>query len=172
MNMNDFNAYISNNYNDFLQIARNIVNDYEDSRDICNELICELIELPQSKKDKIKNIKHYFIQMCKFSAYYKTSKYQYKYNRIKFVELGDNAAKSIDEEYIEQPDVVKIAETLVQSELLWYEKIVWNMKVKKNMSLKSMSEETSIPMSSLYVIYNEAKNKIKNSVTNGNIKIR
>ena len=89
---------ITKNYKKFLNIARTLSpNEYED---IVNECVIYLYEIDENKLQKIKDyIEYYMIQMIKYSATSKTSKYQQKYHKIK---LDENVeAKNItDDEYL------------------------------------------------------------------------
>ena len=89
---------ITKNYEKFLNIARTLSpNEYED---IVNECIIYLYDIEEQKLQKIKDyIEYYMIQMIKYSATSKTSKYQQKYHKIK---LDENIeSKNItDDEYL------------------------------------------------------------------------
>lgn len=182
-NMNRILDYTTKHYSELLEVANNITkNKNEDSRDVCNELICELLELPQEKKDSIKDVKAYFIGMCKISVYYETSSYQNKYNKLKRTEdeIGAsylhqnpqmvNAQMKINlilnasnEDYVESFDYIESARKIIDRNLFWYEKIVFNMHVKDGITFEEMAKQTKIPKSSIYKIYISAKYKIKKS---------
>lgn len=80
---NKVNERITNNYSKYLQIANNLGNKKDEPEDVLNEILLEVLELPDTKLNKIiKYIDGYIIQMLKFSFQSRTSKYQYRYNKM------------------------------------------------------------------------------------------
>ena len=122
----------------------------KDLDDVTQEVFMYLYEdterLEQLIKDK--QIKWYFIRLCKNSYYSKTSKYYYKYNRP-YTDISFN-------------DMIND----ILSELYWYDRELFRLYVLgdndgKRYTYSSLSKKTKISRMNIYITIKKVKEYIK-----------
>jgi hypothetical protein len=90
-------SFITNNYIKLKEISSNITN--KEADDILNETYIALYNMNETKlEDLIKTecLLYYVIRIISLSANSKTSPYQQKYNKIKYVEFNENTIFLLD----------------------------------------------------------------------------
>ena len=143
----------------------------KDLDDVTQEVFMYLYEdterLEQLIKDK--QIKWYFIRLCKNNYYSKTSKYYYKYNRpYADVSFNDNIMnlglklKSEDLYFIQDSDMIND----ILSELYWYDRELFRLYVLgdndgKRYTYSSLSKKTKISRMNIYITIKKVKEYIK-----------
>lgn len=143
----------------------------KDLDDVTQEVFMYLYEnterLEQLIKDK--QIKWYFIRLCKNSYYSKTSKYYYKYNRpYSDISFNDNIMnlglklKSEDLYFIQDSDMIND----ILSELYWYDRELFRLYVLgdndgKRYTYSSLSKKTKISRMNIYITIKKVKEYIK-----------
>lgn len=168
--------HITRNYNKYVEITRKMSNGINESPfDIVNETLCEIYELSDEKKQSILDgeyLDYYIIQIIKYSLYSPTSRYNRKYNLLKidrnidivnFINSSDEPEKVIDIEKTAN----KINEIL--NECNWYDREVVLRYVHGSKSFQKMSNETKIPVSSLWNTYRKTVEYVKNRLNENKI---
>ncbi len=166
METKPINLYLIKKYDELLEIADNIIrtsSSKEDYRDICNEMVMSLLELPIEKQELLiqnDQIIPYFIKMVQHSAFSQNSSYQRKYNMIEYRELPDwiftELPDDIDKEEFCKFELLKeIIDTLT-----WDERKLYDLKVTQNLTFSEIQELTTIPRTSSWVLFQNIKKKI------------
>tara|TARA_R110001592_G_scaffold148690_8_gene373883 strand:+ start:301 stop:855 length:555 start_codon:yes stop_codon:yes gene_type:complete len=148
--------------------------------DLTQEVFLYLLEMPKGKLEQLiedKQIKYYFIRLCKNNYYSKTSKYHYKYRkpyeRI-LLDVITNGKYSISkkqntadlyfiegEGYIEDTDLVND----ILSEMYWYERELFKLYVLgdnkgRRYTYTTLSNKTKISRMSIYTTLKIVKNYV------------
>ena len=157
-----FNNWLTKNNDKIIKVTRNITNNHEESMDLYQSVISQLI--PQKVKlDLIKDEEklYYFIKVTKTNWYSKTSPYQYhkhKYENNKTT-YHDYMDYRVDEEYTEDiPDIDWIETQL--HEIGWFEHDLFMLYYEMG-TLTLLHKETSIPINSVGKYIKEIKNELK-----------
>lgn len=152
------NEYISDNYNKFLEFANNIkhYNLTEDPRDILQECIMYMLEFPKEKQDIMLEkgyVAWYLIRMITLS-YTENSKYQQKYNKIKYSKFLNEEIKEEENEEIDLYDIrLKLLYDILITKCTFYEQQVFIQYNFKHKTFANFSESTGITISSLWKTY-------------------
>lgn len=157
---------ITKNYDSYLRYAKRLCNKIDDPQDILQECIMYIYEIKDDKIEEILTyIDYYILQMIKFSAISVNSKYQRKYNLIKFdktfnIEELKNIPVNEESYKIKEEDIMNILLTKCS----WYEREVFLQYNRDNKTFKSFEEETGIPSSSLYKTYRKVKTILQTEI--------
>tara|TARA_Y100001938_G_C8005248_1_gene386956 strand:+ start:76 stop:609 length:534 start_codon:yes stop_codon:yes gene_type:complete len=135
-----------------------------DLDDLTQEVFLYLLELPSEKLQQLiedKQIKYYFIRLCKNNYYSKTSKYHYKYRKqLEHIEYT-NSSLSVTKKQdainlyfntdIEDSDLIHN----ILAELYWYERELFKLYVlgkhkDKKYTYSTLSQHTKISRMSIY----------------------
>ena len=148
--------------------------------DLTQEVFLYLLEMPKGKLEQLiedKQIKYYFIRLCKNNYYSKTSKYHYKYRKPYERELIDvitNGKYSIKKKhdtadlyFIEGDGYIEDSELVndILSEMYWYERELFKLYVLgdnegKRYTYTTLSNKTKISRMSIYTTLKVVKNYI------------
>jgi hypothetical protein len=156
------------------KIAANFI-PAEDLDDLTQEVFLYLLELPSEKLQQLvddRQIKYYFIRLCKNNYFSKTSKYHYKYRkpveRIEYTngKLGITKKQEAINLYfnvdVEDSDLINS----VLSELRWYDRELFRLYVLgKNEGRKytysTLSQKTGISRMSIYTTIKGVKRYVR-----------
>lgn len=163
-----FHTYIDQHYKQLLKLTKSLINNStDDYRDICNEMICELLVLPTEKQQQLldtSSVERYFNRMVRHSSFSPTSGYRKKYHQIKLLEL----IPEYDIPDTSQPDNSQVIhdriKQIIDTHLNWYEKRILDIHINESKSYSKISQETSIPITSLFWTISTIKQKIKNKL--------
>lgn len=157
-----FNEWLSKNNNKLIEVTKNITKNAEDTMDLYQSVLTQLI--PQGDKlDTIKDDEklYYFIKVLKTNWYSNTSPYQYKKQKHdkQHVEYLDYIDYREDEEYTEDiPDIVWVETQL--HDIGWFEHDLFMLYYEMG-TLTSLHKETSIPINSVGKYIKEIKQELK-----------
>lgn len=170
MNIRDqVNQKITTNYNNYLCIAKSYSNKKDLPEDILHECLMYMLEFSDEKLETIYlYFDYYLANMIKLSFTSKTSKYQVKYNKMLYTDFDDYYFENIiddneEDNYIVHYDINDIEKILIEK-CDWLSREVFLRYVKQYKTFKKMSDDTNIPISSLYNSYKIAKKIIKENL--------
>ena len=147
----------------------------DDLDDLTQEVFLYLLELPSEKLKQLiedKQIKYYFIRLCKNNYYSKTSKYHYKYRkpveRIEYTNgrLGITKKQDAINLYfnteVEDSDLIHN----ILAELYWYERELFKLYVlgkhkDKQYTYSTLSQHTKISRMSIYTTIKGVKRYVR-----------
>lgn len=157
-----FNDWLSKNNNKLIEVTKNITKNAEDTMDLYQSVLIQLI--PQGDKlDTIKDEEklYYFIKVLKTNWFSSTSPYQYKKQKHdnRHVEYLDYIDYREDEEYKEDiPDILWVETQL--HDIGWFEHDLFMLYYEMG-TLTSLHKETSIPINSVGKYIKEIKQELK-----------
>ncbi len=157
-----FNQWLSRNNEHLIQTTRNITSNHEETMDLYQSVILQLLP----KADKLDNIKdkeklYYFIKVLKVNwtssnSPYNYQKLKYENNRVEYKDFRDNRN---DEEYKEEgPDMEWVENEL--HEIGWFEHDLF-MLYHECKTLVSLHKETKIPINSVGKYIKKIKTQLK-----------
>lgn len=159
----DINEFVTDNYNELMEITKKIAGNRSDSEDLCHETIIELLILPPDKQIHLlrtNSIKYYFIRIIKLSIISPSSRYQRKYGFNSVEYLGDYI------EYQNIPDskyetFYDDIQDIIATKLRWDLKMIMDMRIQDLLTFKEIQLRTKIPIASVFNLYKKAKEEIK-----------
>jgi len=169
-----FDAAIGANYDKYLTIARKMCNGEDDPRDVCNEIMAEMLSMPDEKKEKIEPYAEYYvIQAMKYSFRSDTSRYRRKYCMVKTVQsdfrsLTDSIENpSVERDGPKQEVTLQFAEnTLNELGVPYFDKTCFMEYVSgKHKSWRAYAAATGISDSSLFAAYARAREALRAEMT-------
>jgi len=113
----------------------------------------------------------YIVQMFKINCYSKTSPYQQKYNKIKYIELLDSYLTTTEEEENTTICLADVEYILNEINVFFNDKLMFNTYVKNklnfngNYSTRKLAEEVEIPHDTLKYKIRKIKKTIKKNNT-------
>ena len=158
----EIEKYIVNNFKELQQICLKITKHSQWSDDLLQDVLTQLLEKDDIKLKSLQtnDIKFYIVRCLTNNWYSKTSPFFRKVMREStlYNELGDISDKVIEN----NDDEHFLMETLEHefSNLNWFYKELFSRFLIKG-SLKKVSDETTIPYTSVKRYIKEAKNEIK-----------
>ena len=157
-----FKKWIETNNEELIQTTRNITKNHEESMDLYQSVLLQL--LPQCDKlDGIddKEKKYYFIKVLKTNWYSGTSPYQYNKNKYDKNKTPYDEYKDHREDFEYKEDIPDIL--WVESELHkigWFEHDLFMLYYEYG-TLVSLHRETSIPINSVGKYIKNIKTELK-----------
>tara|TARA_S200002703_G_scaffold36891_2_gene32052 strand:+ start:2942 stop:3475 length:534 start_codon:yes stop_codon:yes gene_type:complete len=146
-----------------------------DLDDLTQEVFLYLLELPSEKLNQLiedKQIKYYFIRLCKNNYYSKTSKYHYKYRkpveRIEYTNEKLGATKKQDAVNLYFNTDVLDSDLIegILKELRWYDRELFRLYVlgkkdDRRYTYSTLSKHTGISRMSIYTTIKGVKRYVK-----------
>ncbi len=152
----------------------------KDLDDLVQEVFLYLLELPPEKLKQLiddKQIKYYFIRLCKNNYFSKTSKYHYKYRKpVEKITFTDNKLHAKYIRYLKQDSLAlyfNVADVYdselidkILSELYWYERALFKLYVLgdnngRNYTYSTLSHKTGISRMSIYTTIKGVKRHVR-----------
>ena len=155
-------------YNKLRSIAKNFIPS-KDLDDVLSEAVLSLLENKPKLQSLIDtgDLYRYFNRVCKNLYYSKTSKYHYKYNKIKdTLHFTDTLRTEIEDDnlynIVEDSDLINE----ILSELYWYDRELFKLYVLgdnngKRYTLDSIAKKTGISRMSIYITIKGVKSYVR-----------
>ena len=165
----NFNIWINTNHNQLLQLAKNITNNDDETDDLFQSVVLQLLEKPE----KINEVpdsqkKYFFIRVLTNNYRSNTSPYQYhrqKYKRT-FTELKEELfGELVDSESDEYPTMDWVYQQLDNHH--WFDRDLFLLWLELGTFTK-VSEQTTIPLNSVGKYIKETIKNINTSWKNRN----
>lgn len=147
----ELETWIQKNHQELIDIAFNITKNHEDTLDLYQEVIIQLLSKPETIQGlPDDNKKYYYIKVLKNNWYSNNSPYQYhrrKYEKTFLPLFTDYQHNIPDEDYTETiPDINWVYQKL--EKLDWFDKDLFILWMELG-SYTEVSKETTIPLNSV-----------------------
>lgn len=148
---------------DLKQIAAKFI-PAEDLDDLTQEVFLYLLDLPPEKLQQLiddKQIKYYFIRLCKNNYFSKTSRYHYKYRKpTEKWQNGVDSCKQVDIDLYIKEDADRL--NAILDELYWYDRELFKLYVLgdnegRRYTYTTLSHRTKISRMSIYTTIKRVK---------------
>lgn len=159
----EIEQYIVNNYNELQKICIKITNNSDWAEDLLQNVLLQLYEKKEIKLYKLddNSIKYYIVKCLTINWFSTTSPFYRKVRKEStfYTELFDTI------EYVEN-NTTELDHMIMESieeqwlETNWFNKIIFQKYLTLG-SLKKVSQDTTIPLKSIWRYVNETKNTIK-----------
>jgi hydroxymethylpyrimidine pyrophosphatase-like HAD family hydrolase len=155
-------SYITRNYYELLQIAKNITKGHELAKDLLHEVVLQLYDKNEIKLNSYEdnNIKYFIVAIIRTNWYSKTSPFYYKIRRESalYTDLKDVLNMEDEQETFEKEHILCILED-GWADLDWFHKSLFEMYMCLG-SMNKVSKKTKIPLSSIRRYIKESKLEI------------
>lgn len=146
-------------YNKFKEVAMKICGGDERTEDLFHDVLLQLDSNEKYNLLEEKSRLYFFIRTMTNQFYSNNSAFYRQYRRMAFNEIT-NMSDTINEEYIDTPDIQWIKETLSNetknNPKFWYEEGIFNLYIEHK-KIESLHRKTRIPKYSLRKTINEIK---------------
>jgi DNA-directed RNA polymerase specialized sigma24 family protein len=164
----EIEEYITNNYFELLKISKTITKNHDLHQDLLHEVILQLYDKDDIilKEYSENQIRYFIVAIMRINWFSKTSPFYYRVRREmqKYVDITEILQVEDDQQNFEKEMIFNILETSF-CELSWFHKSMIQMYLVLG-SLKKVSNQTDIPLTSVARYVKEAKEQIKNDITN------
>lgn len=159
----EIEVYITKNYYELLKICKKYTKNDDWASELLHDIILQLYDKGEIKLKSLddNSIKYYIVRIIMMSWCYPNSPFYKKYKKDtnNFVELKE-AMHMVSEEYeLDRHKLIDIIEN-EWSELDWFNKIIFEKYMVMG-SLKKVSQDTTIPLTSIADYVRNTKQSIR-----------
>lgn len=158
--------YITKNYYVLKSIAQKITKDQDLAHDLLHECIIQLYDRKEIilKSYDDNSIKYYITAIMRTNFYSKTSPFYYRIRkeRILYVDISECFNMEAEQEDFEKTNIFDILE-ISYTELDWFQKSLMDLYLMMG-SMKKVSQNTSIPLTSISRYINDTKESLKKDI--------
>ena len=159
----EINDYITKNYYELLTICNRITKNDTWAGDLLNDVLLQLYEKKEINIKKLddNSIKYYIVKCLTINWYSKTSPFYRKVRKEStlYNELFEVMDKPTDDDIFNTHKLLDIME-MEWTEVNWFNKIIFTKYITMG-SLKKVSNDTTIPITSIARYVNETKAIVK-----------
>ena len=159
----EINDYITKNYYELLNICNKITKNDTWAGDLLNDVLLQLYEKNEINLKKLddNSIKYYIVKCLTINWYSKTSPFYRKVRKEStlYNELFEVMDKPTDDDIFNTHKLLDIME-MEWTEVNWFNKIIFTKYITMG-SLKKVSNDTTIPITSIARYVNETKAIVK-----------
>lgn len=159
----EINDYITKNYYELLTICNKITKNDTWAGDLLNDVLLQLYEKNEINLKKLddNSIKYYIVKCLTINWYSKTSPFYRKVRKEStlYNELFEVMDKPTDDDIFNTHKLLDIME-MEWTEVNWFNKIIFTKYITMG-SLKKVSNDTTIPITSIARYVNETKAIVK-----------
>ena len=159
----EINDYITKNYYELLTICNRITKNDTWAGDLLNDVLLQLYEKNEINLKKLddNSIKYYIVKCLTINWYSKTSPFYRKVRKEStlYNELFEVMDKPTDDDIFNTHKLLDIME-MEWTEVNWFNKIIFTKYITMG-SLKKVSNDTTIPITSIARYVNETKAIVK-----------
>ena len=159
----EINDYITKNYYELLNICNKITKNDAWAGDLLNDVLLQLYEKNEINLKKLddNSIKYYIVKCLTINWYSKTSPFYRKVRKEStlYNELFEVMDKPTDDDIFNTHKLLDIME-MEWTEVNWFNKIIFTKYITMG-SLKKVSNDTTIPITSIARYVNETKAIVK-----------
>lgn len=160
---NEIEGYITRNYYELLKICKKYTKNDDWASELLHDIILQLYDKEDIKLKSLddKSIKYYIVRIITINWCYPTSPFykKYKKDNNNLVELNEAMLMVTDEFELDKHKLMDIIEN-EWTELDWFNKIIFEKYMVMG-SLKKVSQDTTIPLTSIADYVRNTKQTIK-----------